>query len=411
MRGIFAICLAASLATPALAEDAHWISTWGAAPLKPTQAMGPFPGSPSFNDQTIRQVVRISAGGKRLRIRFSNEYGAAPLEIGAASVALASADGTPGKSFIKVTFDGKKSAIIPPGAPLVSDPVDLETKDLDTLSISTYLPGDTGPCTCHQTAMQDGFVSDKGDFTGKDFVAKSKINARAFLTGVSVETDKPAKTIVTFGDSITDGIGSTPGADRRWPDLLAERLAARGDGTAWGIVNVGISGNQILSDGAGQSALARFDRDVLAAPGVAYVVLFEGINDIGISYGNFKMPGASAAAAAPPRAHVTAEQLIAADEQIIERAHSHGIKVIGATITPYKGASYYAPEGEKVREKVNDWIRKGGAFDGVLDFDLAIRDPKNPHQIADGLHMGDHLHGSDAGYKKIADSIDLSLFK
>ncbi len=396
---------------PAGAQEGRWIATWGASPLKPTPAMGPFPASPSFDDQTVRQVVRISAGGERLRLRLSNEYGTQPLKIGAASVALASADGTPAKKSVQVTFSGAKSAIIPPGSPLVSDPINLATKDLDTLSVSIYLPDNTGPCTCHQTAMQEGFVSAKGDFTKKHFKSNEKLGQRAFLSGVSVESDKPAKTIVAFGDSITDGIGSTAGANRRWPDLLADRLAARNDGVEWGVVNEGISGNQILSDGAGQSALARFDRDVLSVPGAAYVILFEGINDIGISYGNFRMPGAPTGAHAPPRPHVTAEQLIAADKQIIARAHAHGLKVIGATITPYKGASYYAPEGEKVREKVNDWIRKGGAFDAVFDFDAVIRDPKDPQQIADGLHAGDHLHGSDAGYKKIADSIDLSVFR
>ncbi|MFZ1991266.1 MAG: SGNH/GDSL hydrolase family protein [Alphaproteobacteria bacterium] len=415
MRSLIVLLLLLAVPhAPAAAEDAHWIGSWGAAPLQPTPAFGPFPASPSFDDQTIRQVVRISAGGTRLRLRLSNEYGTKPLAIGGASVALAKPDGTPGKKSIAVTFGGKKSAIIPPGAPLASDPIDLPTKDLDTISVSLYVSGDTGQCTCHATGLQDGFVSDKGDFTKKDFKPKDKISARAFLSGIAVETEKPAKTIVVLGDSISDGVGSTAGADHRWPDLLAQRLSGRSDGTEWGVVNVGISGNQILNDGAGQSALARFDRDVLAVPGAAYVIMFEGINDIGISYGNFKMPRPASATSSgppPPPPHVTAEQLIAGYQQIIARAHGAGLKVIGATITPYKGAAYYAPEGEKVREKVNDWIRTNNAFDAVIDFDKVIRDPKDLQQMADGLHMGDHLHGSDAGYKAMADAIDLSIFR
>jgi lysophospholipase L1-like esterase len=240
---------------------------------------------------------------------------------------------------------------------------------------------------------------------------KSTMQARAFISGVEVETSRPGKTIVAFGDSITDGVGSTVNADRRWPDLLADRLIARKGRIDWGVVNMGISGNRVLNDGAGQSALTRLDRDVLAVPGAAYVIVFEGVNDLGISYGHFTGPRAAAFKSLATSAPVTAEQMIAGYRQIIARAHGRGLKVIGATIAPYEGAAYYSEEGEAVREAINQWIRTGGAFDGVLDFDAALRDPADPKRIATPLQAGDHLHGSDAGYEAIAHSIDLALFR
>jgi len=226
-----------------------------------------------------------------------------------------------------------------------------------------------------------------------------------------VETEAAGKSIVVLGDSISDGVGSTPNANHRWPDLLADRLKARGGRGAWGVVNMGISGNRVLNDGAGQSALARFDRDVLSVPGAAYVIIFEGVNDLGISYGHMSGPLAERFKSLAPAHQATAEAMIAGYRQLIDRAHEKGLKVLGATITPYEGAAYYSPEGEAVRQAINRWIREGHAFDGVLDFDAAIRDPQTPSQIKEGLHAGDHLHGSDAGYQVLAHSIDLTLFK
>ena len=211
-----------------------------------------------------------------------------------------------------------------------------------------------------------------------------------------------------MGDSITDGVGSTPKADRRWPDLLAARLAARG-GRAWGVANLAISGNRVLGDGAGESALARLDRDVFSQPGVKALILFEGVNDLGLSFGHFEGPMAEAMKAMPGR-QISAAQMIAGYRQIIDRAHVLGIKVYGATIAPYKGASYWSPEGEAARQEINRFIRTGGAFDAVLDFDKAFADPADPANMRAAYHMGDHLHGSDAGYKAVADSIDLGLF-
>ncbi|MGH8220120.1 MAG: SGNH/GDSL hydrolase family protein [Steroidobacteraceae bacterium] len=411
-RLLAAVCAALILAIPAAGHAREWIGTWGAAPEPPRPAAGPFPATASYDDQTIRQVVRIAAGGRRLRIRFTNEYGTKPLVIGAASLALAdSKGGIVAGSIRPLTFAGKRSVTIPAGAPYLSDPVALDAKPLANLSISLYVPQDTGPCTCHGVGLQTAEVSGPGDFTGGPFTAKSTLQARAFISGVEVETPGPGKTVVALGDSITDGVGATPNADRRWPDLLANRLIARKGRTEWGVVNMGISGNRVLNDGAGQSALARLDRDVLSVPGAAYVIVFEGVNDLGISYGHFTGPLAAAFKKQAVGGHVTAGEMIAGYRQIIDRAHARGLKVIGATITPYEGASYYSEEGEAVREQINHWIRTGGAFDGVLDFDAALRDPADPKRIATPLQRGDHLHGSDAGYEAVARSIDLSLFR
>jgi lysophospholipase L1-like esterase len=404
-----AACLCALAAGPLPSQAAGWVGTWGAAPLPPTPAMGPFPGTPTFSNVTIRQIVRVSSGGQRLRVRLTNEYGTKPLRIGKATIALADASGAvlPGTQH-PLTFDGQPGVTIPPAAPFVSDAVDLRVPPLSNVSISLYLPDDTGPCTCHQTGVQTGYVSKSGDFTADpSFAPAQKIQIRAFISGVEVET--PGKAIVVLGDSISDGVGSTLDANHRWPDLLANRLRARGGD--WGVVNMGISGNRVLADGAGQSALARLDRDVLSVPGGAYVIVFEGVNDLGIAFGHPTGPMAKVFSQMAPPHKVTAEEMIAGYRQIITRAHEKGLKVVGATITPYGGAAYYSTEGEAVRERINDWIRTGHAFDGVIDFDAAIRDPEKPTEIRNGYHAGDHLHGSDAGYEAMARTIDLSIFK
>jgi lysophospholipase L1-like esterase len=311
-----------------------------------------------------------------------------------------------------LTFAGKPNATIPAGAPLVSDPVDLPLPPLSKLTISLYLPGQVDHCTCHGTAAEAGW-SIPGDATAAPTVPASAGNlaVRALISAVDVGSDAPARTIVAFGDSITDGVGATTGADRRWPDQLAERLSKRG-GPAVYVSNQGISGNRVLNDGFGASALARFDRDVLSTPGLAYVIVFEGINDIGLSFAPKSDAGPladfmKALAGAP----VSADDIIAGYRQLIARAHERGVRIYGATITPYEGAATFSPQGEAARQAVNAWIRTSGAFDGVIDFDAVWRDPARPSQIREGLHAGDHLHGSDAGYKALADAIDLQLFR
>ncbi|MGD8324996.1 MAG: SGNH/GDSL hydrolase family protein [Gammaproteobacteria bacterium] len=409
-RSILLVFVLILACLPAAAQE-RWIGTWGASPLPPTPGGGPFPQTPGFENQTIRQIVRLSAGGDRLRLRLSNEYGAQPLEIGAASVAIARPDGSIRmRTQQKVTFGGQASAVIPAGAPLLSDPVDLAVDELEIVSVSLYLPGMTGACTCHQTGMQMAEVSAPGDFTDGTFEPADTIQARAFLSGIEVRTDEAAGVVVTFGDSITDGVGSTVGANNRWPDVFAERLAGR-SGPSFGVVNQGISGNRVLSDGAGESAIARFDRDVLSVPGVTHVIVFEGINDVGVAFGSFGEELAGLEDLMPRGPEVTEQSLIAGYRQLIARAHSKGLKIYGATIAPYEGAAYYADEGERVRLAVNAWMRTSGEFDAVIDFDAVLRDPEQPSMIAEGLHSGDFLHGSDAGYEAMAASIDLALFR
>jgi lysophospholipase L1-like esterase len=409
---VAATCLTVMMTMAGPSEAAGWTASWGAAPLPPGPAMGPFPATPAFSDQTIRQIVRLSAGGSRIRIRFTNEYGSKPLLIGAVRVALADATGAvvPGTDRA-LSFAGKPTVLIPAGSPFLSDPVDFPVKNLSYLSISTYLPEDTGPCTCHTVGLQTAYVSGPGNFVAGEFAPRQTNSMRAFISGVAVYSTVIARTVVVLGDSISDGVGSTPDRNRRWPDLFAERLAAEHGHAALGIVNMGISGNRLLDDGAGQSALARFDRDVLSLPGVAYVIIFEGINDLGISFGQFRGPLAEVFKSLVPQRKSTAEAMIAGYRQLIDRAHGKGLKVFGATIAPYEGAEYYSAEGEAVRQQINSWIRSGGAFDAVLDFDSVLRDPDRPTQIAAPLQSGDHLHGSDLGYEAIAKSVNLALFK
>ena len=408
LRIVLPALLALAALAAAQAQEPKWVGSWAASPLPPSPGAGPFPATPSFNDQTVRQVVRLSVGGSRVRLRLTNEYGTKAVTIGAARVSRADgADKLEAGTEKAVTFDGRASATLPPGTPLVSDPIDLTVPDLATLSVSLYLKGDTGPCTCHATGMQDAYVA-RGDHTQGTFAPEQTIQMRAFLSGVEVLAPN-ARAIVVLGDSISDGVGSTVGANRRWPDLFAERLSARKSGTRFGVVNQGISGNQVLADGAGQSALARLDRDVLAVPAASYVIVFEGVNDLGLGYG--KLEGPLASVMPPPAIKPTRDAMVAGYRQIIARAHAKGLKIYGATIAPYEGAAYYSAEGNAVRQQINDWIRTSREFDGVLDFDAAFRDPAKPTQMKDAFQAGDHLHGSDAGYRAVADSIDLALFR
>lgn len=400
------LLVASCIGNPA---QAGWVASWTAAPAAPSPQMGPIPAAPSFNNQTLRQVVRLSAAGAALRVRFTNAYGRAALPIGGARVALIDAGGREiAGSSRALTFGGATTAVAAQGAPLLSDPVPMPTPPLARLAVSLYLPGETGPCSCHGLGLDDAEVSPPGDFTAKPFKPISVLTGRAFLAAVEVEAVDDAGTVVVLGDSISDGTGSTPKANRRWPDILAERLARRG-GRSWGVANQGIGGNRLLANlmGAGDSALARFDRDVLAVPGVKVLIVFEGVNDLQLSFAHFEGPAAKAIEAMPDR-KISAAQMIAGYRQIIDRAHQHGVTVYGATITPYKGAGW-SPEGEAVRQEVNRFIRSG-AFDAVLDFDKVLADPSDPLTMRADYTVGDHLHGNDAGYKALADSIDLNLF-
>jgi lysophospholipase L1-like esterase len=407
-RNRFSVLVAALLGLAGVAPaNAEWVASWSASPHAPLGTEGPFAAA-SYDNVTISQILRISQGGERMRVRFSNRYGTGPLTIGAARVVRIDDAGQEiaGTAHV-LTFGGDPSAVIPRGAPFSSDVVKLATLSLSRLKVEIYLPKPTGPCTCHLTGVDELAVSPPGDFVGKPFTPVSTAQFRAFLSVVEIDAPKALGTIVAFGDSITDGVGSTAGANHRWPDILADRLQKAGQ--QWAVANAAISGNRILSPGMGDSALARFDEDVLSLPNVKYMIVFEGVNDIGNRFGppgptQPVLPGLD-------QPEITVDQMIAGYKQLIERAHEKGIKVIGSPIGPYKGASYWSEKGEAARQKINDWIVNGGAFDGVVRLDTAFADPADPRQMREGYHMGDHLHGNDTGLKAVGDSIDLSLFK
>jgi lysophospholipase L1-like esterase len=345
-------------------------------------------------------IARTTIGGRRVRVEFSNAFGSTALAIGAAHVALHDKEsGIVAGSDHALMFNGKPKAWIPPGATEISDAVNLDAPAGSDLAISIYLPEDTKVDTMHSVGLHSTYVA-KGDVTGQVTMAEATMSqAYYFITNIDVAAAPDAAAIVTFGDSITDGATSTPNTDRSWPSFLARRLAANGGGNI-AVLNQGISGNRLLRDGAGINALARFDRDVLAQPGVKWMTILEGINDIGLGL----REGAATEDA------VTADDLNGALKQLIDRAHAHGIKVIGCTLTPFEGAIYYSEAGEQIREAVNQWIRTGGAFDAVIDFDAITRDPDHPKQIRPAYNISDHLHPNDAGYQAMADAIDLSLF-
>ena len=354
----------------------------------------------AFKNQTVNQIVRLSAGGSGLRVRLTNEYGVAPLKVGAAHVALVDEAGlVVAGSDRALTFGGHAETVIPPGAPWISDAVDLAVPTRARLQVSLYFPEDTGLCTCHAVGDATATVSAPGNFTDKPFTPAATFIARAFFSEVDVSATSARPVIVTFGDSITDGYMATIDKDRRWPDRLAERLAANAALRDVGVANAGISGNRILADGFitlfGQNAAARFDRDVLSVPGVSTVILLEGINDIGDGGEN------------PP----SATTLIDGYRQIIARAHAKGVRVIGGTILPYEGAAYFRPAGDAIRQTVNRWIITSGAFDAVIDFDKVMRDPSHPSRLRPDRQSGDWLHPNDAGYRLMGDTVALSALK
>ena len=392
----------------------HWVTAWTTAqqlapstfggrggPPPPARRAGPEVSNlpPTFADQTVRMVLRTSLGGNRLRVELSNMTGAQPIEVGAAHVARYKGEGTIVEGSDRVlTFSRSASFKIPPGSLVVSDPVDLDVAPLADLAISLYLPHDTGPPTNHNVALHTAYIS-KGDVTGAPSMpAPATMFAYAWLASIEVAAPPDAFTIVTLGDSITDGFATTRDADRAWPTLLAKRLNANQATRHVAVVNQGISGNQVLRDGAGVSALARLDRDVLSRPGVKWVVLLEGINDINIR-GRSDGPNA-----------LTSDELIWGYRQIIARCHAQGIQVIGATIMPEEGVPTASERGEEIRQTVNRWIRTKGNFDALVDFDAVVSDRERPVRLKPEFDPGDHIHPNDTGNHAMADAFDLGLF-
>jgi lysophospholipase L1-like esterase len=373
-----------------------WVDAWSAVP----DTTGPV-----VNDQTVRQIVRVSIGGSEVRIRLSNLFGNVPITLGPAHIALhaGGADTVPGSDHA-LLFSGKSTVTIAKGESVLSDPIKMDVRPLQELAVSLYAPADAQyhASTAHNVGLATAYITDSGDATAATRYPKDEVSGmRFFLTDVEVSGPATKATVVTFGDSITDGAGSTQDANTRWPDYLAERLQADAKLSSIAVANAGIAGNHILHDGIGPSALSRFDRDALDKPGVRWIVLLEGINDIG---------GSGFAWEAKDK--ISAQQLIDGMKTLIARAHAKHVKIYGATLTPYGGSGwpYHSVAGEKTREALNEWIRHSGAFDGVVDFDKVVRDPAAPQKMLPAYDSGDHLHPSSAGYKAMAQAVDLKWF-
>jgi lysophospholipase L1-like esterase len=402
LTGWCAFALAAQSRSDGNASE-HWVTTWATAQQL---VAGGIPGGPpanlpaTFADQTVRMIVRASVGGRRVRVELSNMLGAQPLAIGAAHIGVHEGGGAIVDGTDRIlTFSGSPSFTVPPGVLAVSDPVDLEIVPLSDLAVSLYLPRDTGTPTNHLLGMHTAYVS-KRDVSGSPKMPDATtMFAYAWLASVDVVAPADAFTVVALGDSITDGFATTRDADQAWPALLAKRFNANKATQQIAVVNKGISGNQVLRDGAGISALARLDRDVLVLPAVKWVILLEGVNDINLR-GRTEGPNA-----------LTSDELIWGYGQIITRCHARGIKVMGATVMPEEGVPTASERGEEIRQTVNRWIRTAEHFDAVVDFDAVVRDPKRPIRLKEEFDPGDHIHPNDTGNRAMADAFDLSLFQ
>ncbi|GGI11722.1 SGNH/GDSL hydrolase family protein [Isoptericola cucumis] len=368
---------------------ADQVVTWGAS-------ADTVPGS--LDDQTVRNLVHTSIGGRNVRVEVSNAFGTEPVTFDSVYAGIPAdeddpaADLAPGSNH-EVTFSGSSSVTVPPGAQALSDPVDWDVPADTTLAVSVHAAGEQGALTGHNLAMSTTYVSEPGDVAADESGdAYTQTEEHWYwVTGLVVDAPRQVDTLALLGDSITDGHSSTVDANHRWPDLLADRLAEEPLPHRYGVMNQGISGNRVLVDSAGVSAQARFDRDVLAKPDVETVVLLEGINDIGNGDAT------------------SADQLVAAYRQLIARAHAADVCIVGATLTPFEGAFYYSEAKEEVRAGVNEWIRTSGEFDAVIDFDAAVRDPENPLAMLPAYDIGDNLHPNDAGYQAMADAVDLDV--
>ncbi|MGW2842799.1 SGNH/GDSL hydrolase family protein [Streptomyces sp. NPDC001493] len=390
----------------------HWVNTWTSMPqLTEPNNMPPAPFNQDgkvLDDATLRQTVHVSVGGKQVRLRFSNAFGGAALPLTSVSVALP-AGGRAGASAIqpatsrKVTFGGSASAVVPVGSQVVSDPLDFDVAPGTNLTVTVYLADGqaSNSITSHPGSRTTSYMLAGDHVRDEDLAGAASAAHWYFLSGVEVWSPDTTAAAVIVGDSLTDGRGSTTDANNRWPDQLLDRLRSRPDTAGTAILNQAAGGNRVLNDGLGPNALSRVDRDVLAQSGVEWALVFEGVNDIGT------------AAATEAAQQKTADDLIAAYDQIIVRAHTQGIRVYGATLTPFGGnADYDDPNGyrEQARQKVNAWIRTSGRFDSVVDFDRAVRDPENPRQILTAYSDPDHLHLNPTGYGAIAAAVPAGLF-
>lgn len=404
VRGLIALLAMLCLGGTALAQDKpHWVASWATSQMIPTnENVAP---TADLTDATLRQIVRVTIGGKRLRVRLSNAFGAAPLVVSAASIAL-SADNTSSRivpaTLRPLTFNGAASVTIPAGADYLSDPVDMAVAPGADLALTLHLPAPPDRQTGHPGARAHSHFA-HGQQVMAETLAASKTSTRWYVIG-GVEVDAPgSRALVILGDSITDGYGVQPNTNARWPDRLAVRMRANPATRDMAVLNAGIGGNRLRLDGTGPNALARFEREVLTPPGVTHLLVLEGINDLGTLTRD--------APATPEQHAALVREMIGVLEQIVTRARAHGIKVIGGTIMPDGASAYYHPDAanEADRAAVNAWIRAPGNFDAVVDFDAAMRDPANPAKLRPALDSGDGLHPSIAGYQAMADAVPLAL--
>lgn len=413
--------LLASLAfLPAQAQETLWVASWGTAttfaihdlptwvqpppadslpPDPPPSPVVPVPAT--FTDQSLRMIVRSSVAGTRLRLQFANTLDTSPTRLGAVRVALHAGNGRIDTASDRaVTFNGASGVVLRPGALVVSDPIDLALPPLAEVAVSIYLPDESDTRSSHELALNTTYVA-AGNAVAAEAFSNADTNRSYFwLTGLEVLAAPGSGTIVAFGDSITDGYSTTPDSHRAWPALLAERLQDDPALARLGVINMGISGNRVLRHLVGSSALTRFDRDVLARSGVEWMILLEGINDINFT----ALPGA------PESEQASAQQIIEGLAQLVDRAHAHGIKVLGGTLMPMGGLWLHNPQTEAMRQEVNAWIRSGGKFDAVVDFDTLTRNPANVERLHPDFDAGDFIHPNDAGNRAMADAIDLRLF-
>lgn len=402
-----AVLLAAlALSTASAPAGTRWIAGWASAQQSPVPAQQVPPAD--LTDATVRQIVRVTLGGSRIRLRLSNAFGAEPLRIASVHVALAAKAGTaairPGTDR-EARFGGAAAVTIPAGAETLSDPIELPVSPLAELAVSLHLPAAPTAQTSHVASHATSFRVAGNHVADAGLTAPTRFEHWLHLAGVEIDGPGNRGAIVAFGDSITDGSHSTTDGYDRWTDRLAERLQASAATRGLAVLNAGIGGNRVLQDGVGPNGLARFDRDVLARPGVRYLILLEGINDLGTLTRDGPVSEAEHGA--------FVARLLAGYGQIIDRAHAHGIRVIGATLLPFAESLSYrpGPQSEADRQRINAWIRESGRFDGVIDFDRAVRDPARPDRLLPAYDCGDHLHPSPAGYRAMGDAVPLALFR
>jgi lysophospholipase L1-like esterase len=420
MRNILGVVLLGAFSLAVHAQEDHWVATWGTAPLLAVESLPSWvepppadtlpadpppspipPVPPELRDQTVRMIVRTSIGGEQVRLQFSSAQGTPPVRLGAAHVAVRTDGATIAADTDRaVTFGGQQSVALRPGALVVSDPVDLRVEALSELAVSVYLPETADTRSRHELGLNTTFIADGNAVAAPTLNATETNRSYFWLSGIEVLAPAAKGAIVAFGDSITDGFSTTADMHRAWPALLAARLQQNADTAHLGVVNLGISGNRVLRNLVGTSALARFDRDVLARGGVEWMILLEGINDITFS----------ALPRIPADEQATAADITEGLAQIAARAHAHGIKVLGATLTPMGGLWLYNARTEALRQEVNAWIRTTDVFDAVVDFDAVTRDPQAPHTLRPDHDSGDHIHPNDAGNAAMAEAIDLALF-